>query len=180
MPPPTTDPAIRRGDHAGFVRTGPHQTPLDALARLLNGYSSYETPASLAARRSIEASNRTLTNHRAIPTAPGFVRDSEAWQDARLLDAPLIEIRLGPPRTRDLFGPAEHPRFTIDESFLDYPLALGGPPPAGYEQPPYPLLEPFVGAFAWDEERVLLHCPRGACLVPRSRWERGIRSCPGC
>lgn len=170
-------------DAAGFARRGPDETPLDAWWRLLNGASPYDTPESAAARAAIEEDNKHRKPRDRQALNFGIAEGSEAWNDAQIVGITLHRTSLAPePLQRDLFfAPVRDVnRYAIPEEELIEPKSFGGDPPDkddiadeyGYEENGL--------AIAWDEERVLVCCPRGACIVPRDRWAEGYRSCPGC
>lgn len=161
-------PAFAHMDHSGNA--------LDALWRLIVGLSDCESEVSRATAE-LERLTGPDTGTTSAPTPRGFARDSDAWRDAQAVGAhcePILADK--PPTTPDLFAPAPITRY---EATLDFPLAAGGTPPDGYEEPPYPIQEDGA-ALGWDEQRVLISCPRGVCMIPRTAWEAGFHYCAGC
>ena len=170
-------------DAAGFARCGPDETALDAWWRLLNGASLYDTPESAAARAAVEEDNKYRKSRDREPLNFGIAEGSEAWNDAQVVGITLVPTSEAiEPQQHDLFfAPVmDVDRYAIAQEELIEPKSLGGDPPHeddvadqyGYEENGL--------AIAWDEERILVCCPRGACIVPRDRWAEGYRSCPGC
>ena len=183
QPLPTRPFTRAERDAMGFARRGPDETQLDAWWRLLNGASLYDTPESEAIREAIEKENRSRKPKDRIPIGFGIAKDSEAWNDAR--KAGITLHALGKPEAplqADLFAEplADVQRYAVGEEELVEPKAFAGPPPQGYEIADGCEYDGVGLALAWDEERILVSCPRGACLIPRARWAEGYRSCPGC
>ena len=105
----------------------------------------------------------------------GFARDSETYKAANDLNITIQELHSNDPQG-DLFHiPIK--RFELDyEKFYDnLPFRFGGEPIAdesnedGYAMPT-----------AYDENDVMFECPRGICIISRTKWLEGWRNCPGC
>lgn len=177
------EPTTAELDVLGFSRKGPEATPLDALWRLLNGFTDHDTPESEAAHRAIEKFNRKCKPKDRVALIRGIAEGSQAWHDAHTAGIALDPIPAPPSSAQqDLFStpPRDVNRYAIAEEDLCQPISYGGD--ALYPEEvidEYGLLEHWT-AFAWDEERILITCPRGACLVPRHRWAEGWRCCPAC
>ena len=170
-------------DAAGFARRGADETALDAWWRLLNGACLHDTPKSAAARAAVEEANKHRKPKDRQPLNFGIAKGSEAWNDAQVVGIALVPTsRTIEPQQQDLFSApvTDVDRYAIAEEELIEPKSFGANPPHeddvadryGYEENGL--------AIAWDEERILVCCPRGACIVPRDRWAEGYRSCPGC
>lgn len=107
----------------------------------------------------------------------GMADGSEAHRACQEFGLPVHPHEPGNPQG-DLFkqGPAE---FDIDDSVWEqFPLKIGGPEPADAIQGPDAAEQ--LMAWAWDEEEVMVACPRGWCTLPRKEWEEGFRTCRGC
>ena len=181
--PPTLPFSRAELDVLGFVRSGPDETCLDAWWRLLNGASVYDTPESAAARAAIEHDNKKCKPKERTPVSFGIAIGSEAWNDASTVGITLRRVPQPPPPPQpDLFAEplSDVDRYAIAEEDLIEPKAFGGPPPDRDEIADRYGYEENGLAIAWDAERILVSCPRGACLIPRDRWAKGYRSCPGC
>ena len=161
--------------------------PLLQLVNLMSGALGYETPASEAERKRVEAANEKKRRADRLEIPPGFVEGSETWEAARLHNWPLVE-NLPPttpaPAQGDMFATAPAPlarRYDLAEEFMEeaFPIRLGGDPPDGAEDTETLCFE-HSAPFAWDEEHVLTSCSRGWCLIERGRWADGWRHCPGC
>ena len=182
---PATAPTLSTADldRLGFSRQGPDQTPLDAWWRLLNGATDYDTPESAAARTAVERANRKRKPRDRQVLVTGIAAGSDAWHDARTAGATLRRIhRPAPPPQQDLFSlPVEDvERYVVDEADLRDPKSFGGSPPHPEDIAEGFNFEEIMRAIAWDDDRIMVVCPRGACLVPRDRWVQGHRRCPAC
>ena len=180
---PFPEPTTAELDVLGFSRQGPEATPLDALWRLLNGFTEHDTPESEAAHRAIEKFNRKCKPKDRVPLIRGIAEGSQAWHDAHTAGITLHRIPAPPPPPQqDLFStpPRDVNHYAIAEEDLCHPISYGGDslyPEEVIDE--YGLLEHWT-AFAWDAERILITCPRGVCLLPRHRWAEGWRFCPAC
>ena len=170
-------------DALGFARRGDDETALDAWWRLLNGQSAYDTPESAAARTAIEKDNKARKPKDRQPVGYGITQGSEAWNDAATVRIALHPIPdAAPPAQQDLFctRPTDVTRYAIAQEDLVEPRAFGGLPPDYDDIANRYGFEETGLAIAWDEERILICCPRGACIIPRDRWVIGHRRCPAC
>ena len=155
------------------------------LYNLMSGGLDSETPASAAERERVEKANEGKRPSGRIKIPPGFVEGSEAWNVARHFDWPLLEMlpTVDPEPQGDMFAdaPPLARRFVLDNDFMDtgFPIRVGGEPPDGAVDSEELCME-CSAPFAWDAEHVLTACPRGWCLIERSRWQEGWRHCPGC
>jgi len=172
---------LAAADEHGFPRIGPEQTRLDALWRLLNNASDPDTPGAAAERAAIDAYNSKRPAKRRVLVPRGFVKGSDAWRDAHALELSLV--RTPDPnaqRTPDLFAPQPVARYSVEPDTLHPPLALEDTPPDGYDPAAVDDFDDPDFLWGWDAERVIVACPRGACLIPRPRWSAGSRRCPMC
>lgn len=180
---PEHEPTTAELDVLGFSRRGAYATALDALWRLLNGFTDYDTPESEAARKAIETFNTRCKPKERLPISHPIAKHSQAWRDAQTAGITLHPIPAPPtPPQQDLFStpPRDVARYAIAEEDLCNPISYGGDAPYPDDIiDEYGMLEHW-SAFAWDAERILITCPRGVCLVPRHRWAEGWRCCPAC
>ena len=177
--PGHTAVSIAERDQVGLVRHE-GQTALDALWRLMNGCSEEDTAQSLAEAQQIRSRNKELPPRKRRWEPTGIARQSQSWNDAHegAVELMRIESLDGP---GDLFD-ASPERYEVDPDSLFKRRGLAGSPP------PQPIdeiarleaMDEPYRVYAWDAERVLFGCPRGACLMPRTNWEAGHRRCPGC
>ena len=94
---PFPEPTTAELDVLGFSRQGPEATPLDALWRLLNGFTEHDTPESEAAHRAIEKFNRKCKPKDRVPLIRGIAEGSQAWHDAHTAGITLHRIPAPPP-----------------------------------------------------------------------------------
>lgn len=103
-----------------------------------------------------------------------FVVGSQMHSAAKTCDLP-IEV-LATQFQTDMFDTSEPDSvFVLDLLALEnmIPISFGG---AQIEREH----ESYSNPFAYDENRVLIQCPRGMCIIERTRYDKGIRHCVGC
>ena len=136
---------------------------LDLLNEFVHGELEWET---------IESANELKTVGTDLY---GFAQNSEAYNVANDLNIPIQELQ-SKEKQGDLFHTPVK-RYDIDHSkYYDLvPFRFGGDELVnetdedGYARP-----------FAYDDTDVLFECPRGMCMISRTKWSEGWRSCPGC
>ena len=166
-------------DDLGLLRKHEDESVIDALWRVMNMASDPETGESTRERERIWEHNRNRPRRRHIPMPSGIVEGSPAWNDAQAAGVVLTAIEAE--GETDLFANAEPKRYQVDIEDLYRARDYGGEHPLGPDgERILNETQDTYRPYAWDEERVLVSCPRGMCMIGRRRWNNGYRSCPGC
>ena len=155
---------------------------LEAFMNTLYRRGEPETTASAAEQARIVEHNKSAAKRHRKEPLPGFAEGSVRHLEAIAARVPLIHLGTETEQ-QDLFASDETPgRFEINEDslWLKAPYGYGGAPPEDTGSGPLGEIDEWETAVGWDENTVMIVCPRGACIISRTRWNEGWRCCPGC